>query len=217
MVDNAGAQITSISDKVETLDDIGQIKVMLEDLKAEAEDNSDSAELIEALSNVFDKQAKKIASLEAKLDRVIVETTINNKNNNNPSSKISKLYEKLKSDNSYTFTQTLDDENKMYYAKKEGKAYIDIFEDGQENKTIVTEGNTYLVNDDEKTYYIYNNNETDFNKIENQLSELKDMENKKGKEKIGNTTYYYEEYDSITELPYIFSFRKITFPTQRLL
>ena len=87
----------------------------------------------------------------------------------------------------------------MYYAKKEGKAYIDIFEDGQENKTIVTEGNTYLVNDDEKTYYIYNNNETDFNKIENQLSELKDMENKKGKEKIGNTTYYYEEYDSITE------------------
>ena len=75
-VDNAGAQITSISDKVETLDDIGQIKVMLEDLKAEAEDNSDSAELIEALSNVFDKQAKKIASLEAKLDRVIVETTI---------------------------------------------------------------------------------------------------------------------------------------------
>ena len=80
-VDNAGAQITAISDKVETLDDIGQIKVMLEDLKAEAEDNSESTELIEALSNVFDKQAKKISSLEAKLDRVIVETTISNKNN----------------------------------------------------------------------------------------------------------------------------------------
>ncbi len=80
-VDNAGAQITAISDKVETLDDIGQIKVMLEDLKAEAEDNTDSAELIEALSNVFEKQAKRISSLEAKLDRVIVETTISNKNN----------------------------------------------------------------------------------------------------------------------------------------
>ena len=53
---------------------------MLEDLKAEAEDNSESTELIEALSNVFEKQAKRIASLEAKLDRVIVETTINNKN-----------------------------------------------------------------------------------------------------------------------------------------
>lgn len=80
-VDKAGDQINSISDRVETLDDIGQIKVMLEDLKAEAEDNSESTELIEALSNVFEKQAKKISSLEAKLDRVIVETTINNKNN----------------------------------------------------------------------------------------------------------------------------------------
>ena len=49
-VDNAGAQITAISNKVETLDDIGQIKVMLEDLKAEAADNSECNELIEALS-----------------------------------------------------------------------------------------------------------------------------------------------------------------------
>ncbi len=80
-VDKAGEQITTISDKVETLDDIGQIKVMLEDLKAEAEDNTDSIELIEALGNVFDKQAKRISSLEAKLDRIIVETTISNKNN----------------------------------------------------------------------------------------------------------------------------------------
>ena len=80
-VDNAGTQISAISDKVETLDDIGQIKIMLEDLKAEASDNSDSNELIEALSNVFDKQAKKISSLEAKLDRMIVDSTINSQNN----------------------------------------------------------------------------------------------------------------------------------------
>ena len=80
-VDNASVQINSISDRVETLDDIGQIKVMLADLKAEAEDNSESVELIEALGAVFDKQAKKISSLETKLDKIIVETTINNKNN----------------------------------------------------------------------------------------------------------------------------------------
>lgn len=78
-VDKAGEKINTISARVETLDDIGQIKVMLEDLKAESEDNSDSVELIEALGNIFDKQAKKISSLEAKLDRVIVETTINSK------------------------------------------------------------------------------------------------------------------------------------------
>ncbi len=78
-VDNASSQINSISNKVETLDDIGQIKTMLADLKAEAADNSESIELIEALGAVFDKQAKKISALETKLDRIIVETTINNK------------------------------------------------------------------------------------------------------------------------------------------
>ncbi len=77
-VDNAGNQINAISSKVETLDDIGQIKVMLADLKAESEDNSENVELIEALSEVFDKQAKKISTLETKLDKMIVETTIQN-------------------------------------------------------------------------------------------------------------------------------------------
>ena len=80
-VDNAGTQINAISDKVETLDDIGQIKVMLSDLKAKSEDNSENAELIAALGDVFDKQVKKIAALETKLDKVIVETTIKNKDN----------------------------------------------------------------------------------------------------------------------------------------
>ena len=80
-VDKAGVQINAISNKVETLEDIGQIKLMLADLKAGAEDNSENIELIEALTMVFDKQARKISSLETKLDKIIVETTINNKNN----------------------------------------------------------------------------------------------------------------------------------------
>ena len=78
-VDRAGIQITEISDKVNSLDEISQIKIMLEDLKAESQDNTESAELVDALSAVFDKQAKRIASLEAKLDRMIVDSTINSK------------------------------------------------------------------------------------------------------------------------------------------
>lgn len=54
---------------------------MLADLKAGAEDNTETVELIEALGAVFDKQTKRISSLEAKLDKIIVETTINNRNN----------------------------------------------------------------------------------------------------------------------------------------
>ncbi len=80
-VDNAGNQINSISDKVEILDDIGQIKTMLTDMKAESEDNSENVELIEALSNVFDKQAKKINAMETKIDKMIVENTINYQKN----------------------------------------------------------------------------------------------------------------------------------------
>ena len=78
-VDNASVQINSITDRVETLGEIGQIKDMLADLKAGAEDNTETVELIEALGAVFDKQTKRISSLEAKLDKIIVETTINNR------------------------------------------------------------------------------------------------------------------------------------------
>ena len=80
-VDNASVQINTITDRVETLGEIGQIKDMLADLKAGAEDNTETVELIEALGAVFDKQTKRISSLEAKLDKIIVETTINNSSN----------------------------------------------------------------------------------------------------------------------------------------
>ena len=78
-VDNAGEQLAVISDKVDTLDDIGQIRVMLEDLRAESQENADSEELVNALEQVFDKQTKRISSLEAKLDKMIVASNVNNK------------------------------------------------------------------------------------------------------------------------------------------
>ena len=77
-VDHAGEQLATISDKVDTLDDISQIRVMLEDLKAESEDSTDAEELVSALEQVFDKQAKRISSLEAKLDKIIVASNVNN-------------------------------------------------------------------------------------------------------------------------------------------
>ncbi len=76
-VDNASVQINSISTKVDSLDDISQIKTMITDMKAQ--DDIESAELVDALGVVFNKQTKKISTLEKKLDKIIVETTINNK------------------------------------------------------------------------------------------------------------------------------------------
>ncbi|MFQ7075026.1 MAG: hypothetical protein ACLRQZ_01365 [Clostridia bacterium] len=97
---------------------------------------------------------------------------------------VQKLYEELKSKESYSFITTLDNNNKMYYAKQQNKAYIETIYDGSESKFIIKDGNSYLMMDDSKTYYTYKNNEIDLNKIESSLEEIKDMEYEKGKEKL---------------------------------
>ena len=79
---------------------------------------------------------------------------------------VQKLYEELKSKESYSFITALDNNNKMYYAKQQNKAYIETIYDGSESKFIIKDGNSYLMMDDSKTYYTYKNNEIDLNKIE---------------------------------------------------
>lgn len=112
---------------------------------------------------------------------------------------VQKLYEELKSKESYSFITTLDNNNKMYYAKQQNKAYIETIYDGSESKFIIKDGNSYLMMDDSKTYYTYKNNEIDLNKIESSLEEIKDTEYEKRKEKIENKTYTYEEYNTVTK------------------
>ena len=82
-IDNAGNQIDSISNKVGQLEDINQIKSMLEDIKKGSEDNSDTIELVESLGDIFGKQVKRISSIESKLDRIIVDTTLNSQSAKN--------------------------------------------------------------------------------------------------------------------------------------
>ena len=112
--------------------------------------------------------------------------------------RLNQLYETLQSKNSYSFTTTLNDNNKMYYATLENKAYIDTIYKGIESKFIIKEGNSYLLMDDAKTYYTYQNNETDLNKVELELKNIKELEHEKGDEKIENRTYKYEEYKTLT-------------------
>ena len=120
-----------------------------------------------------------------------------NKNNSVESSnglKTAKLYDELKNKNEYSFTTTLDEDNKMYYAKNNDTAYIDTIYENDESKFIVRDGNSYLLNDSDKVYYTYKNNETDLRKIELQLENIKDLECVQGTEKIENKQYKYEEY-----------------------
>lgn len=114
--------------------------------------------------------------------------------------KLENLYENLKQSQSYSFTATLDDKNKMTYEKNDGEAYTDTTYNGTESKFIIKDGNSYLLVDDQKAYYTYVNNDIDLNKIELQLSEvINSGEHQNGEEKIDGKNYQYEEYNGITD------------------
>lgn len=114
-------------------------------------------------------------------------------------SKVTKLYSQLKEKQTFCFTTTLDEENLVFYAKKDNMAYLNTKNQGEESKFIVKDGNTYLLKEEEKIYYLYQNNETDLDKIILQLERVKDKPYTEGKEKIENKNYQYEEYEGVTE------------------
>lgn len=114
------------------------------------------------------------------------------------SSKIAKLYDDLSKGQSFSFTTTLDDNNKEIYAKNDNTAYTDTIYDGEESKFIIRDGNSYLLRDSDKVYYTYQNNEVNLNKVLEQLNEIKNTELVEGKEEIGGKNYNYEEYTDIT-------------------
>ena len=112
---------------------------------------------------------------------------------------LNELYEILKQEQVYSFNLTMDSKNKSFYAKKSNSAYLDDVVDGVETEMLIKNGNTYLIKDDEKVYYTYRNNETNINKIEDILEELKDLEYETGKEKIEDKIYSYIEYNQLTD------------------
>ncbi len=127
---------------------------------------------------------------------------VNNSKNNGESStnstKIVKLYNELSNEQSFSFTTTLDDNNKETYAKNDNTAYTDTIYDGEESKFIIRDGNSYLLRDSDKIYYTYQNNEVNLNKVLEQLNEIKDTELIEGKEEVDGKNYNYEEYSGST-------------------
>ena len=114
-------------------------------------------------------------------------------------SKVSKLYYELSEKQEYSFTTKIDDENEVYYAKKNDKAYIKTINDGETNEEIVRDGNTYLLDEENKEYNVYSNNETELEKVILQLEVAKDGQYVEGKEKINGKEYKFEEYDGVEE------------------
>lgn len=107
--------------------------------------------------------------------------------------------DKLMNSDKYVFETTYNDENRTYLAKSGETAYVDSFYDGIESKYVVRDGNTYLLIDDAKTYYTYENNTTDLTRITSQFTSLSEQEPTRGKEKIDGKEYNYDEYVGSTD------------------
>ena len=97
--------------------------------------------------------------------------------------------DKLMNSDKYVFETTYNDENRTYLAKSGETAYVDSFYDGIESKYVVRDGNTYLLIDDTKTYYTYENNTTDHTRITSQFTSLSEQEPTRGKEKIDGIVF----------------------------
>ena len=116
--------------------------------------------------------------------------------------KIARLYDRLNKEKMFSFTTTIDDNNKEIYAKSSDVAFVDTIYEGEESKFVIKDGNSYLLNDENKIYYAYKNNEMELNKVIEQLEEIKDTELVEGTENIEDKEYNYEEYSGFTSFAF---------------
>lgn len=122
------------------------------------------------------------------------QTKTSTNNEQNDKSKTSQLYEKISNAKEVTFTKTLDDNNKISIAIKNDNGYKEVLTNGRTKKYIVKDGDTYYLDETDKKYYVYQNNDAILTEIKEQFEELRDVtEVSEGQEKINGKKYDYEE------------------------
>lgn len=128
------------------------------------------------------------------------QTKTQTNNEQNEKTKTSQLYEKMLNVKEMTFTQTLDDNNKIFIALKNDNGYKEVKTNGRTKKYIVKDNNTYYLDEIDKKYYVYQNNDTILTEIKEKFEGLKDItEISSGKEKINGKNYKYEEISKCQE------------------
>lgn len=119
---------------------------------------------------------------------------IKNKNTNNQENTLtSKLCKKISEANEISYKRTIDENNKITVIVKGDKAYKEVISDGNTTKYIVKNGNTFYLDDDEKKYYKYENNDEILIEVKEQFKNLNLSGLKVGKESINGKNYKYEE------------------------
>lgn len=119
-------------------------------------------------------------------------------NNTSKSSKLTNIYEKLNTAQTYLFEMERNDKNKVILAEKENKTIIDQYSENNHSTTIVKNGNTYLVLHNREEYYVYENNNIDQTILIDEFKGIIKKEFTTGTEKIQGKKYNYEEFAGST-------------------
>ncbi len=122
--------------------------------------------------------------------------------NSNKQSKLSKLYNKLQNNEQYSFVMNQDDGYKINMAKKGDSTSIDMESEDMHTTTLEKEGKAYFINHDEKEYSTYDEATANDNILFDELRRVSEINPLKGKEKINNKTYNYEEYKGYSGFMY---------------
>ena len=113
---------------------------------------------------------------------------------------LSKIYEKMLQGEIYTFSLTLDENNKTITTRNGDNARIDFYQDGVHTTDIIKEGSTYRLIHNDKQYFEYPSNTIELTNLLRKFERTKeDVTPQKGEETIEGKNYYYEEYKGTAE------------------
>ena len=129
----------------------------------------------------------------------IISKIINSKSSDEQ--KLAKIYEDLKSSQSYYFQMERNSNNKIIMAQKGDKTIIDQYsKEGEDSvqshtTTLIKDNNTYLILHDRKEYYVYEENNVDQTILIDGIKEIMSKDFTRGNEKVRGKKYDYEEYN----------------------
>ena len=130
---------------------------------------------------------------------VAIYFTVKNVSTSSDEKKLAKVYEKMMENETYSFSLTLDDNNKTVISRKGNMANIDIYSDGNHTTNLIKDGNTILLMYNTQKYYTYQNNEIQLTELSNELDRIiQSGEPQKGEEEIDGRNYKYEEYQGVS-------------------
>lgn len=110
---------------------------------------------------------------------------------------VDETYSDLQNKEEYVFEEILNEENKLYFAKSNDKAYLEVTTDGKTSRYIMRDNNTYYLDEENQVYYTYLNDQENFNMIIDKLTDLKNLSYETGTDTLENKKYYYQKYNNV--------------------